>query len=113
MKLTGHAAGVLLIGMLVVNVDGNVVYTFNSNSPQIMKTVVGSFASLPAESFTITNNTGATWDAFEVTLDGRNGGIGLDYPFMRFVDLGAPGIYDGPGSASFADDSAPGNVHAR
>lgn len=102
MKRLRFVAGIAFLLTTSAHQAKAVSFTFNDNTEQIMTTVVGAFASLPAEPFDITNNTGTTWVDFHMTLVGRNE-FGLDYPFMRFIDLGTPGIYSGPGNAVFSD----------
>ena len=47
-------------------------------------------------------NSGQTWIDFHLTLVGRNGGIGAEYPGMRMYN------YVGPGTETFVDDNLEG-----
>jgi len=92
---------VALFGGLAGNANAGVVYTFNSVSNDMIDSRTGSFFSLPAEAFDITNNTGVTWTDFHMSLVGfSNFG---SYKFMQFGDVGPSGIYTGPGTATFTD----------
>ena len=103
-SLTAGLSAFVLFGMVASHAGGQVSYTFNSLTEQVMDTRVTNFASLQDEPFAITNNTGQTWIDFHVTLEGM-GDFG-GYAFMRFADLGSDGIiYTGPGTATFADDN--------
>ena len=95
----------VLLGMAPV-AEGAVSHTFTTISEELMHVESIDFI-LPDEPFIITNDTGITWIDFHVRLFGY-GQFG-EYPFMRFIELGADGnIYTGPGIASFVDDNLDG-----
>lgn len=84
-------------------------YEFTDLNEQLVYFEETNFASYQNAEFNFTNQTGSTWDAFQLRLEG-DGAVGTSYDHMRFADIGSDGvIYSGPGTASFYDVNGSGS----
>ena len=84
-----------------------VSFTFTDISTQLIDSrLTADGRLLELERFDITNNTGEVWTDFHLSLEGQT--LFGDSLFVIFEDIGAAGLYSGPGVASFSDSHGTG-----